>query len=103
MGCRSLDSVCSVRVDIFPGEFAFGRDLEEMPSRASHDRSLNLPSFATGPGATAATLHAVVSSYAVVSWYAVATPLRFDGNFCLRLALGIVAIRTRGIIAIRSA
>ena len=97
MGCRSLDSVCSVRVDIFPGEFAFGRDLEEMPFRASHDRSLNLPSFATGPGATAATLHAVVSSYAV------ATPLRFDGNFCLRLALGIVAIRTRGIIAIRSA
>ena len=64
---------------------------------ASHDRSLNLPSFATGPGATAASLHAVVSLYAA------ATPLRCDGNFCLRLALGIVAICARGMIAIRSA
>jgi hypothetical protein len=63
----------------------------------SHDRILNLPSFATGSGATAASLHAVVSSYTA------AAPLRFDGNFCLRLALGIVAICTRGMIAIRSA
>lgn len=63
---------------------------------AGHDRSLKLPSFATGPGATAAALHAVVSVYAA------ATPWRFDGNFCLRLAVGIVAICTRGMIAIRS-
>jgi hypothetical protein len=63
---------------------------------AAHDRNLNLPSFATASGATAASLHAVASLYAA------APPLRLDGNFCLRLALAITAACTRGMIAIRS-
>lgn len=61
----------------------------------AQDRQRNLPSFASGPGVTAALLRAVVSSYAAVPW-------RLDGNFCLRLALGIVAGCARGMIAVRS-
>jgi hypothetical protein len=64
---------------------------------ADHDRSHNLPSFATASGVTAASLRVVVSSYST------AIPWRLDGNFCLRLALGLVALLTRGMIAIRPA
>jgi len=62
---------------------------------AGHDRSLKLPSFATAPEVTSASLKALVSQYSTaIRW-------RFDKNICLRLALGIAAFCTRGMIAIR--
>ncbi len=61
----------------------------------SHDRRRGLPSFATGPDMTAASLRELVAGYSDAS------RIRLDWNFCLRVALKLVAASARGLIAIR--
>ena len=61
------------------------------------DRRRGLPSFASGPEVTAASLVEMVSVYADP------TPVGLNRNFCLRVALKIVATGTRALLAIRAA
>ena len=57
-----------------------------------HDRCRGLPSFTTGPEVTATSLSAMVSIYSESG------PILFDRNFCLRVALKIVAASARIVI-----
>jgi hypothetical protein len=59
------------------------------------DRSRSLPSFATGPDVTTASLGELVAVYAD------SNPISFDRNFCLRMALRIIAASARAVTAIR--
>ena len=61
----------------------------------SDDRRRGLPSFATGPDVTAASLRELVAGYSD------ARRIRLDWNFCLRVALKLVAASARVLIAIR--
>jgi hypothetical protein len=61
------------------------------------DRRRCLPSFASGPAATPASLRELVSVYSD------SKPIRLDRNFCLRVALKIVAAGARVLIALRAA
>jgi hypothetical protein len=63
---------------------------------ARQDRCRSLPSFATGQGVTTTSLDELVADYADEK------PIRFDRNFCLRVALGMIAASARAVIAIRA-
>ncbi len=61
------------------------------------DRRRGLPSYANGPEVTVASLCGLVAAYSDPR------PIRLNRNFCLRVALKVVAAGTRALIAIRSA
>lgn len=61
------------------------------------DRRRGLPSFANGPEVSAASLMEMVAVYSDPR------PIRLNRNFCMRVALKVVAAGTQALIAIRSA
>lgn len=63
---------------------------------AHQDRCRSLPSFATGADVTTISLVGLVTDYADTQ------PIRFDRNFCLQVALRIIAAGARVVIAIRA-